>query len=231
MKSVLITGANRGLGLEFSKQYGEAGWRVYACCRRVDDALNLNALAARLSNISVHALDVADFAQVDALSRQLGDVSLDVLLLNAGIYGDASRHGFGALDYARWAETLQVNTLAPIKVAEAFQKQLQRSERKLIVAITSLMGSMGDNRGGGAILYRSSKAALNAAMKSLAIDLKGRGISVLVLHPGWVQTDMGGQEAPTKAAESISGMRAVIDQFRLADSGRFLNFRGEELPW
>ncbi|WP_045223707.1 SDR family oxidoreductase [Methyloterricola oryzae] len=231
MATVLVTGANRGIGLEFCRQYAEAGWKVLACCRNPSAAHELQGLAARHSGVSVHELDVARFGQADTLSAQLGGETIDVLLANAGIYGDHDRHGFGALDYGRWQETMTVNALAPVKLLEAFLPQLQRSERKLMVAITSLMGSMADNRGGGALFYRSSKAALNAAMRTLSIDLRPRGVGFIILHPGWVQTDMGGLQAPTSVTESVAGMRKVIDEFQMGDTGCFVNFRGETLPW
>ncbi|MBS1212268.1 MAG: csgA protein [Proteobacteria bacterium] len=231
MKTVLVTGANRGIGLEFCRQYAEAGWKVLACCRSPDHADELAGLAAKFATVTVHALDVANFAQIDALSRHLRDEPIDVLICNAGVYGDRDAQGFGALDYERWRETLTINTLAPVKLTEALMPQIARSDMKLVVAITSLMGSIADNSSGRSIFYRSSKAALNAAMKTLAIDLKGRGFGVLILHPGWVRTDMGGDEAPTSPTESVAGMRRVIDDFRREETGRFLNFRGEELPW
>jgi NAD(P)-dependent dehydrogenase (short-subunit alcohol dehydrogenase family) len=231
MATVLVTGANRGIGLEFCRQYADAGWRVLGCCRNPSAAHELQGLAARHAGVSVHALDVSRFEQADALSAQLGGETIDVLLANAGIYGDHDRHGFGALDYGRWQETMTVNALAPVKLLEAFLPQLERGERKLMVAITSLMGSMADNRGGGALFYRSSKAALNAAMRTLSIDLRPRGVGFIILHPGWVQTDMGGRQAPTSVTESVAGMRKVIDEFQMGDTGCFVNFRGETLPW
>jgi NAD(P)-dependent dehydrogenase (short-subunit alcohol dehydrogenase family) len=231
MSTILITGANRGLGLEFSRQYAESGWKVLACCRNPEAARELNALAARYGNIQIHALDVADFAQIDALASQLADEPLDVLLANAGIYGDNADNGFGALDYQQWSRVLLINAQAPVKLAEALLPHLLRGKLRLIVPVTSLMGSMGDNRGGGSLMYRSSKAALNAAMKTLSIDLKPQGIGVLILHPGWVQTDMGGAQAPTSTNESIEGMIRVIRDFTLENSGRFFNYKGVELPW
>ena len=231
MSTVLVTGANRGLGLEFCRQYAAAGWKVLACCRKPDAAEELNALVATFPAISIHAVDLRHFSEIDALAHKLANESIDILLSNAGIYGDTSQSAFGSLDYQRWQDVFVINTQAPVKLAEAFVRQVARSQRKLIVAITSLMGSMCDNTSGGSILYRSSKAALNAAMKSLAIDLKHRGIGVLILHPGWVRTDMGGPQAPTSPEESVTGMRRMMDGFTLASSGRFLNFRGEELPW
>jgi NAD(P)-dependent dehydrogenase (short-subunit alcohol dehydrogenase family) len=231
MSTVLITGANRGLGLEFCRQYAQAGWTVIACCRDPKAADALHDLAASFPSISIHQLEVTDFPRVDALARELAAKAVDVLLCNAAIYGDESGKGFGSIDYGRWTDTFRINTQAPVKLVEAFMPHLLRSQRKLVVAISSLMGSMTDNRGGGSIYYRSSKAALNAAMKSLSIDLKPQGIGVLILHPGWVKTDMGGSNAPTEPTESIGGMIAVIDAFRSEQSGRFVNFRGEELPW
>ena len=231
MSTILVTGANRGLGLEFCRQYAAAGWKVLACCRTPAAAEELRALAQTFPGISIHSVDLRDFAEIDALARKLADESVDILLSNAGVYGDSSQTGFGSLDYPRWQDVFAINTQAPVKLAEALLPQVARSQRKLIVAITSLMGSMGDNTGGGSIMYRSSKAALNAAMKTLAIDLKYRSIGILILHPGWVRTDMGGPQAPTSPEESVSGMRRVIDRFTPDSSGRFLNFRGEELPW
>lgn len=231
MATVLVAGANRGIGLEFCRQYAEAGWKVLACCRDPQSAADLQALARGSGHVQVHELDVSRFSQVDALGAQLREEAVDVLVANAGIYGDREQTGFGALDYGRWQETLTVNTLAPVKLMEVFMPHLKRGELKLAVAITSLMGSMADNRSGRAIYYRSSKAALNAAMKTLSIDLKPSGVGVLILHPGWVRTDMGGRDAPTSPAESVAGMRAIIDEFTLADTGRFVNFRGEDLPW
>lgn len=231
MPTVLVTGANRGLGLEFCRQYAAAGWKVFACCRKPDAARDLLATAAILPTISIHDLDLRHFAGIDALACKLAEESIDILLSNAGVYGDTGQTGFGCMDYQRWQDTLLINTQAPVKLAEALLPQVARSRQRLIVAITSLMGSMGDNSSGGSIMYRSSKAALNAAMKSLSIDLKDRGIGVLILHPGWVRTDMGGPQAPTSPEESVAGMRGVMDRFTPAASGRFINFRGEELPW
>jgi NAD(P)-dependent dehydrogenase (short-subunit alcohol dehydrogenase family) len=231
MQTLLITGANRGLGLEFCRQYSEQGDRVIACCRNPDRAMELQNLAQQYSSVSIHALDVADFGQVDELANALRDETIDVLLCNAGIYGDKSEHGFGALNYQNWEQTLRINTLAPVKLAEAFLPSLLKSSQPTLVAVTSLMGSIADNTSGGSLCYRSSKAALNAALKSLAIDLKAKNVAVLMLHPGWVKTDMGGINAPTNAEESISGMRRVIADFSLSDSGSFLNYHGEVLPW
>ena len=231
MKTILITGANRGLGLEFSRQYAQAGWQVIACCRYPDRATDLNNLAEDYQSIKLECLDVADFEQIDRLAQKLTNQAIDVLLNNAGLYGDTSQSGFGKLDYQVWSDTLRVNTLAPLKMAEAFLPHLQASDKKLLVTVSSLMGSITDNTSGGSIVYRSSKAAVNAAMKSLAIDLRQQEIGVLILHPGWVKTDMGGPNALIEVDESITGMRAVIDDFSLDQTGCFLKYNGQAMAW
>ena len=227
MATVLITGANRGLELEFCKQYADEGWDVLACCRNPETADKL----ADIPQVRVLPLDVSDFAQIDKLAAQLQDTAIDVLINNAGIYGDSPRRSFGQLDYAAWTQTLTINTQAPVKMAEAFLPHLQRGDKKLLVSISSQMGSIADNGSGGSIVYRTSKAALNAAMKSIAIDLAEQGIGVLVLHPGWVKTDMGGPNALIDAQKSVAGMRQVIARFTLDQSGGFLKYDGSSLPW
>jgi NAD(P)-dependent dehydrogenase (short-subunit alcohol dehydrogenase family) len=230
-KAILITGANRGLGLEFCRQYAEAGWRVIAACRAPDQADALSALARDYPDVQMEALDVADFGAIDALSARLSDECVDILLNNAGVYGDQAGCGLGQLDYQRWAATLRVNTMAPVKMVEAFLPQLERGQHPLIAAVSSLMGSMTDNSSGGSLLYRSSKAGLNAGMKSLAIDLRPRGIGVLILHPGWVRTDMGGQNALIDVETSVSGMRRRINEFTMDQSGSFVRYDGGVAPW
>jgi len=228
MPSVIITGANRGLGLEFAQQYAADDWRVFACCRQPQQAKEVRALAKQHENLTVHGVDVTAHKQIDALSGDLSSEKIDVIINNAGIYRDSI---FREFDYQAWIESFQVNTFAAAKMAEAFVAQVGRSERRLMVAITSLMGSIADNTSGGSYQYRSSKAALNAVMKSLAINLKPKKIGALVLHPGWVKTDMGGAGAQITPEVSVRGMRAVIEDFTLKDSGRFLNYDGAELPW
>lgn len=231
MATVLITGANRGLGLEFCRQYAEQDWHVIACSRNPDDAFDLNNLASRHPNVQLEQLDVSEFDQIDALSGKLAAQSIDVLINNAGIYTDNKGNGFGRLDYQTWTQSLVVNAEAPVKMAEAFLPQIKRSDKKLIVNISSLMGSMADNDSGGGIFYRSSKAALNAAMKSLAIDLKDQSVGVLIFHPGWVRTDMGGPNGLINADESVAGMRALIKNFSLDQSGSFVKYDGTPMPW
>jgi NAD(P)-dependent dehydrogenase (short-subunit alcohol dehydrogenase family) len=147
------------------------------------------------------------------------------------VYLDTSAGGFGSLGYADWMASLHINTLAPLKMAEVFLPHIERGQGKLIASVSSLMGSLADNTSGGSYLYRSSKAALNAALKSLAIDLRSRSIGVLILHPGWVKTDMGGKNALIEVEESITGMRQVIADFTLAQSGSFIRYDGVTAPW
>lgn len=227
MPTCLITGANRGIGLEFAKQYAADGWKVIATCRRPDEAEKLNALEGE---IQVHPLDVTDFARVEALARKIGDEPIDLLINNAGIYGPRVV-AYDSIDYAAWAEVLRVNTMSPLKVSAVFADSVARSGLKKIVTITSQMGSIADNGSGGSYIYRSSKAALNAAMKSLAHDLTAKKIAVAVLHPGWVRTDMGGSGATIDPFESVAGLRQVIDELSLESSGRFLAYDGREIPW
>ena len=229
MPTVLITGANRGLGLEFCRQYAEKAWQVIACCRNPNQADDLNNLKSRYPDIQIEALDVAQFDQIDNLATKLTDISIDVLINNAGVYGD--QHGFGQLNYPVWQDTLVINSQAPIKMTEAFLPQLKKGSKKLVVSISSLMGSITDNGSGGSILYRSSKAALNAAMKSLSIDLKDQDIGILILHPGWVRTDMGGPNGLLGCETSVSGMRDVIERFDPSQTGMFIKYDGKPLPW
>lgn len=231
MASILITGANRGLGLEFARQYAQDGWRVFACCRDPDRASELQSLQDQhTSLLSIHPLDVTDHHQIERLAEQLRDEPLDVLLNNAGLYGP-KKMVLGQLDYQAWAEVFAVNTLAPVKLAECFLPALERGERKLIASLTSRMGSIANNTEGRHYLYRSTKAALNSAMKSLAIDLQPRNMVVVVIHPGWVRTDMGGEHADLSPAESVQAVRKLLDQATLAESGKFFSYDGREIPW
>lgn len=232
MNTTLITGANRGIGLEFCRQYAADGWRVLACSRYPEKSDELNKLAAENPElIKVHALDVADHVQIDRLAQFLADESIDLLINNAGIYPDSDKSGFGHTDYAKWMKAFRINTMAPLKMAEAFAAQIARGGQKTIVTITSKMGSIADNSGGGSYLYRSSKAAANMVVKSLAIDLKPLGVTAVVFHPGWVKTDMGGPNAMVSAEQSVSGIRKVIGGLSADDSGKFFGYDGQVIPW
>jgi NAD(P)-dependent dehydrogenase (short-subunit alcohol dehydrogenase family) len=239
MPTILITGANRGLGLEFARQYAADGWQVHACTRHPEAAPELAALAAASGNrFAVHALDVADHAAIDALANRTAGAPIDVLLNNAGTMG---RHSFaekgmtiqrfGESDYADWVEIMRINLFAPMKMAEAFVEHVAASAQKKIVTLTSIVGSIGQNTFGGLYAYRSSKAAANCVMRAMAMDLKKRGIVAVPMHPGWVRTDIGGPRAELDVVQSVSGVRRVIAGLTAESSGRFFQWDGREVPW
>ena len=231
MPSTLITGANRGLGLEFARQYLADGWQVYAACRDPDTASELRRLADPSDqNLRIMALDVTDPANVKAAATELDGQAIDLLLNNAGVMGPRGQT-IGNIDYDAWAKVLDANAMGPMRVSEAFVDHVARSDRKLIVTLTSGMGSLADNTSGGSIAYRSSKAAVNMVMRSLAIDLAPLGITCVVVNPGWVQTDMGGPHARISPAESVTKLRHLIDTLGPAQSGKFFNYDGHEYPW
>ena len=231
MPSVLITGANRGLGLEFARQYAADGWGVYAASRNPAAAEQPRDLAQQAPDrLTVVAMDVTDAASIRTAARQLRDTAIDVLINNAGISG-AGGQVTGKVDYESWARVLDVNMMGPLRVTEAFVDQLARSERRLVVTITSGMSSLSDNTSGGSIAYRSSKAGVNMVMRSAALDLAPRGISCVVVNPGWVKTDMGGPGARLTAQQSVAALRRLIETFGPAHSGKFYNYDGREYPW
>jgi NAD(P)-dependent dehydrogenase (short-subunit alcohol dehydrogenase family) len=230
--SILITGSNRGLGLEWARQYAGLGWRVYATCRSPDAAEDLHALSTQHTNLSIHPLDVSSPTDISQLSAELKGEPIDLLINNAGVYFERwGKDRLGVIDYQDWQQTLAVNTLGPMRVAEALMDNVAASRRRLLVNITSHMGSIADIGSPNDYAYRSSKAALNAAMVGLAHEVKPRGIGVLLLHPGWVRTRMGGESAPLSPEQSVEGMRRLIDGFSLARSGIFLRYDGRAMPW
>lgn len=229
MSTVLITGANRGIGLELARQWAEKGAEVFACCRRPDTATALQALAKTHPNLSCHALDVSQFSQIEALAQTLANKPIDILLNNAGVYG--GKQALGEIDYESWKETFTINTLAPIKMAESFLQHVTQSQKKMIATISTQMASIAQNNAGNGYIYRSTKAALNMALKSLSVDVKKQNVTVLMLHPGWVKTDMGGAQAPLLAKDSAAGLIQVIEKTTINDTGRFLTYEGQELPW
>ncbi len=229
MPSIMITSANRGLGLEFVRQYAVDGWRIFAACRNPDAADDLHKLA-RTHSVTVFPMDVADRSSVRHAAAGLNDESIDVLVNSAGIIGRPGQRT-GNIDYESWQQVLDVNTMGPLRVTEAFVEHVARSERKVVVTITSGLGSLTDNTSGGSIPYRSSKAAVNMAMRSAAIDLAPRGIACVLVNPGWVKTDMGGPGAPLKPSESVAALKSLIATFGLAHSGKFFHYDGREYPW
>ena len=221
--TVLITGANRGLGLEFARQYAEAGWSVIGTARRPQQADDLNAL-----DVEVQQLDVTDKDSIAALAAALEDRPIDLLINNAGIFPMArTLESIDAYDYA---QTLMVNTLGPVLMTQAVLPNLRLGEHKRIVSITSQLGSI-ELSNGGFYGYRESKAALNMFSRTLAAELGPDGFICLVVHPGWARTDMGGPNATQSAAEAVTGMRAVIDNLTPEQNGSFIGFDGETVAW
>ena len=231
MNTILVTGTNRGLGLEFVKQFLDDGWQVLACCRKPEVATDLlQVLTDHPDQLSLFPLDVSDLAAIQTLAAQLEGQSIDLLLNNAGIYG-SNRHNFSNVDYTSWQQVFMVNAMAPMRMAESFVEHVAKSQKKKMVFMSSKMGSQGDNSSGGSYLYRSSKSALNAVVKSLSHDLVSRGISTLALHPGWVHTDMGGPHALIDVEESVQGLRRAIQGLSVGTTGRFIDYAGNEIPW
>jgi NAD(P)-dependent dehydrogenase (short-subunit alcohol dehydrogenase family) len=225
MPTLFITGANRGIGLEFARQYAADGWKVIATARDPGGAGELSALPG---DVTVRPLDLdADFFDID-WNGVAGREPIDLFINNAGVMGPQRLDTIE--DAAAWINTLAVNSVAPVVLAKAVLPLVAPGRGKLI-AITSKMGSIADNGSGGYIAYRSSKAALNAAWRSLAIDVKPQGVTAAVLHPGWVQTRMGGSQAPLTPEQSVSGMRRVIDGLSPGQTGSFFNYDGTLIPW
>ena len=229
--SILITGANKGLGLEFARQYQAAGWRVYATCRAPADADALRVLEndAR-GQLTVHALDTRDQAAASALARALTGHPIDVLLNNAAIWGPRQQT-LEHIDYRVWAEILDVDLMGPLRVVEAFLEHVEASRRKTLVMLSSRIASIASYDRGGRYFYRSAKAGLNALVSSLAIDLAPRGVVCIALSPGWVRTAMGGPDAPLSVTESVTGMRQVIDRLDIGKTGTFLHYDGSTMSW
>jgi len=232
MPTILISGTNRGLGLELTRQYADNGWRVYACCREPASAPELMSVATASDGlVTVHALDTSNAEQRQALAAELIDVPIDVLFNNAGIYGNWDYQRFCETDTEEWLHTFEINVIAPMKMMELFIENVVASELKTIANMSSKMGSMQDNGSGGSYIYRSSKAALNAVSVSAAKNLTERGVKVAVLHPGWVRTDMGGPNGDLSVQESASALRNNIASMTDEDSGRFTDIDGTTIPW
>lgn len=226
MPTVIITGANRGIGLELARQYSTDGWTIIATAREPAKATDL----AALPGVEVKALAVDDSAAIAAFATSLSGRDIDLLINNAGIMGpDLPAQSCDGIDAEGWLQTMQVNALAPILLSLAVKPFLAPGAK--IATISSQLGSIAENESGGMYAYRASKAAVNMGNRSLAADLRDDGVTCLVLHPGWVQTDMGGTKAPVKAPDSAAGLRRVIAAATLADSGSFIAYDGRRLPW
>ncbi len=230
MKKVLITGANRGLGFEHARRYVEQGVFVYATARVPDEADELNQFARKNAElIKVLAYDAVQADAPAKLKAELGDAALDLVFFNAGVNG--TRQLFGDIDAAAALQLFQINAVAPLKLAEALVKNVTQSARKIYAFQSSLMGSIGDNGSSGSYAYRMSKCALNMVVKNIAIDLREQGVIAAALHPGWVKTRMGGEQAPLSLSESVQGQQQLLSSLSLAQSGGFFNYDGKSLPW
>ena len=229
MPHALITGANRGIGLEHTRQLLKRGWTVSAAVRSPKDAEALNALEVGDGQLSVFEYDAG---RVESAAELAGQVSepIDILFANAGVIGLDARV-FGKSANPAFTETLQINTLAPLALAEAFVDQVAASQMKVIALQSSQMGSISDNGSGGAYAYRASKAALNAVGKSLSIDLADRGIITMILHPGWVKTDMGGPNGLLTVQESVEAQLDLLARANPAMNGRFFHVSGKDIAW
>lgn len=234
MATILITGTNRGIGLEFTKQCLARGDRVIATCRNIEAADGLKQLLTSHDELStrleIRQLDVSSLDSMQQFVRELADMPIDIFINNAGVYGPRNAK-FGDVDGQVWASVLQVNSIAPLVLSQLLMPNLRQGSDKKMVYLTSKMGSIDDNNGGGSYIYRSSKTALNSVVKSLAIDLAAEGFSAAVLHPGWVLTDMGGPNAMIDTQTSVTGMLKVVDGLDAQSSGSFFNYDGSIIAW
>lgn len=231
MKSILITGTSRGIGLEFVHHYAQQGWQVYAGCRNISQASSLKNLANEYKNIKILDLDVSKPEQIEKLAKALFNIPIDILINNAGLL-EPDPKAFGEVEATPWLEILKVNTIAPLLMCQAFLPNLQLGQLKIIANISSSMGSIAENDSGGYYMYRSSKAALNALTKNMAIDLKPYDITVISLHPGWVRTDMGGPNAFIDVQQSVQGLTRILENPNLGQhSGEFFNYKNELIRW
>ena len=230
MTSVLITGANRGLGFGFVKSFLAKNMNVICTTRNISGSKELLECKKNYpDNLEILELDLLEKKSENILSDLLSDKPIDIFINNAGVGNSNQR--FGVVSSKPWLDVLKVNLIAPLTLTQSIIENIKKGSEKKIYFLSSQLGSIGDNTSGGMYIYRSSKTALNQVVKSLSVDLKPMGITVISLHPGWVKTDMGGPNAPVQIDESIKGMMQVIDKTDIRDTGRFLNYDGKELPW
>lgn len=227
MSKILITGAGRGIGLALVKELLQRGHQLFGSVRTSDDA---NRLSAELgSGFTPLIFDVTDDQAVTKASSEL-ETALDVLICNAGIFGYRDTNTIDYTDYAEFARVLEINTVAPLRTVHAFLPHLRRGDKARVLTISSQMGMMSSQKS-NAIAYRASKAAVNKVMQGLATDLRPEGIAVQMLHPGWVQTDMGGNEADLSVEESASGIADRVESLTIDKSGTFVNYNGSPMAW
>jgi len=228
MPTVLITGANRGIGFALVEEFLVHGWRVLGCCRQPDEAAF--AHMPNCQQLVLHELEVTDSTQIDTLAKACENESIDIIINVAGLFGPRDLL-FGNTPVDSWLKVLHVNTIAPLKLVEALIEPICRSDLKIVAAISSDLGSMTLNEFGGATIYRSSKAALNSVIKGLSIDLVERGVKTVSVHPGWVKTEMGGEDAKITAQESVSGIYRLLNEPAAFKNGGLYSYLGDEMPW
>jgi len=236
--TVLITGSNRGLGLEFAKQYAALGWTVIATARSPDSATELQTLAAKNRKVTIEKLDLLDTAAIKALAAKYDGKPIDLIVNNAGVLGELDKQRLGSFDYPEFEQVMAVNVYGPLAVAEAFREQVAASAQKKIVSVTSGSGMITVPGNLGPYFYRASKVGLNMVMKVLADDLRSRGVIVSLIAPGTADTDMrrslvGAERASRDQtpAAAVAAMIHVIDDLTLEQSGLPLNYNGKQLPW
>jgi len=238
MPTMLITGANRGLGLNLLKLFADDGWKIHACCRSPDSASKLQeVISASDGRVFPHPLDIADPHSIAALKSALGDTPIDMLVNMAGYLGGKALvdpgglQPFGDTNYEDMEKAFRINCMGPLRICEALIENVEASDRKMIINISSIVGSIGGDTFGNFYAYKPSKSALNAITHSMALNLKDRGITVIPFHPGFVKTDMGGPTADIEVDESVNGMKAVFEKITIEDTGRYMTWEGGELPW
>jgi NAD(P)-dependent dehydrogenase (short-subunit alcohol dehydrogenase family) len=232
MPTLLVTGSNRGLGLEWVRHHAQKGWQVLATCRDPEQADELRQLAYQFPKIVIHPLDVTRADQIAVLANTLSGTPIDLLVNNAGVYFEKwAQDALKRINYHDWEESFRTNCLGAVRVTEAFYKNVAMSDKKLVVVITSHMGCISDITNAHDYAYRSSKAALNASMKGMSLELKQYGVGLLLLHPGWVKTRMGGNNAPLTPKQSVDGMVNQVSNFTQAMSGEFYRYDGTKMPW
>jgi len=230
MATILVTGANRGLGNEFVEQYLNEGNDVIATYRNENSSMDLIEMGNERSNLKLLQLDVTSNKSLNSFAENLGDSPIDIFINNAGVYGPRNS-SFGNVDEENWIPAIKINAIAPILLTQLIIKNIRSGADKKLIYITSKMGSIDDNKGGGAYVYRSSKTALNAVVKSLSVDLENEGMTVALIHPGWVKTDMGGPNALIDKDTSVRGMIEVISNLDISSTGNFYNYDGSIIPW
>ena len=230
MATILVTGANRGLGIEFVEQYLNDGNEVIATYRNENSSMDLIKMGNERSNLKLLQLDVSSNKSLNSFAENLGDSPIDIFINNAGVYGPRNS-SFGNVDEENWIPAIKINAIAPILLTQLIIKNIRSGADKKLIFVTSKMGSIDDNKGGGAYVYRSSKTALNAVVKSLSVDLENEGIVVALIHPGWVKTDMGGPNALIDKDTSVRGMTEVISNLDISSTGNFYDYDGSIIPW